>query len=208
MTATEEKVKIKVGIKPVEVESTVVYGPFDEAKKALENKGYRIISLEENARLRINQGAVFLVSRNGNWTREGVIYVRNKGFFLTKNSPIMENPVEATQASRKEIDCYLSDERFEKSLEDSVKLSAKKIPTNRFGENEMTIYAFGEIAEKYGQFLNESGIKEMPVWIASLQEKPSVRQIWFNYLGSRSGLLNVNIHLDFYYRLRGVKFSK
>ena len=31
-------------------DSAIAYAPFDKAKEALENKGYKIISLEENAK--------------------------------------------------------------------------------------------------------------------------------------------------------------
>ena len=40
--------------------------PFDQAKQELESDGYRIISLEENAKLRIQEGKDSFVSKNGN----------------------------------------------------------------------------------------------------------------------------------------------
>jgi len=59
------------------LDSVVITAPFDEAKQQLESQGYRIISLEENARLRMLEGANADVSINGNWVMES-IYVPGK----------------------------------------------------------------------------------------------------------------------------------
>ena len=114
--------QINVDVKPSGLYSAHVKAPFDLAKGILENAGYRIISLEENAVLRIQQGEDSFVSRNGNWTRESFVYHPEKGIYLTKNSPIMSNPTEATQAHREGKEFYLNDEQIEKALANSVKL--------------------------------------------------------------------------------------
>ena len=46
------------------LESAYEEAPFDEAKKELESQGYRIISLEENARLRMQEGKNAFISQN------------------------------------------------------------------------------------------------------------------------------------------------
>lgn len=202
-TATKTKPEVKIDIQPRGIASAVCYAPFDEAKQELEEQGYKIISLQGNAKLRIQEGKDAYVSQNGNRTREGVLYVQNKGIFLTKNSPIMENPEEATNYHRNGKDFYLNDNQVEEALTDAVELSNKPIPTNRFKDNKITDYAFGDIAEQYGRFLKDAGIKEMPVWIADLQDKPFARQLWLCRLGDGSGLNGGNWCLD-YGRLRGV----
>ena len=205
---TQTKHKVRVDIRITGIESAVVYAPFNEALEALTGEGYDVISLAQNAQLRIQQGKDSYISRNGNWTREGVLYVPQKGIFLTKNSPIMVNAKQATACHRKGKEFYLNDEQAEQALQDSVKLSGESIPTNRFSENEITNYAFGEIAEKYGNFLREAGIKEMPVWFANTQNKPFARQMVFGDLDRSSGLGSYGTGLDLHlgYRLRGVKF--
>src|SRR3989344_4366607 len=90
-----------IDIKPSRTYSAFIEAPFDKGKGALEKKGYSVISLKENALLRIQEGQVSFISQNGNWTREGAIYVPSKGRFLTKNSPIMANAQEATNCHRK-----------------------------------------------------------------------------------------------------------
>lgn len=185
--------EVNVDIKQGELGSAYIEAPFDKGKEALESKGYRIISLEENAGLRIQEGKDSFISRNGNWTREGVIYVPKKGIFLTKNSPIMDNAKEATDCHRNGKGFYLTDSQVERALEDSVKLKKKSIPTNRFKDNKIAIYAFGNYAEKYGQFLRNAGIKEMSVWLEDMQDKPFARQLWFWDINFESDRLDVMV---------------
>ena len=201
-------IKVNIDVRPRGIESAYVNTPFDEGKEELTKCGYRIISLEENARLRKQEGKGTNISTNGNWTREGVLYLNKKGIFLTKNSPIMANAKEATACHRKGQEFYLTDEQVEEGLADSVKLEPKEIPTNRFKDNEITVYAFGEDAEKYGQFLREeAGIKEMPVWLANIQEKPFARQMWFGGLDYRPVLDGYSWYLDCDSWVRGVRDS-
>ena len=104
----------------------------------------------------------------------------------------------------------MNDKQLERVLADSVQLSGKSIPTNKFNDNEITKYAFGDIAQKYGEFLGEAGINEMPIWLADLQEKPFARKVWFCWLGddSRSGLDCDGRYLHYGYGgVRGVKIS-
>lgn len=197
-------------IKPRGIASAYVTAPFDEGKEALAKSGYEIISLEGNSRLRMQEGANAFVSKNGNWVREGAVYVPNKGKFLTKNSPIITNAKEAIDCHRRGEDFYLTDEQVEQALAGSVLLSVSSIPTNRFGDNEITIYAFGKNAKNYGEFLREAGIQEMPVDTTDMQEKSFVRPVWFRRLdnNSRSGLGcdNRNLHYG-NNRVRGVNES-
>ncbi len=73
--------------------SAYVLAPFDEAKRSLEEAKYKIISLEENAKLRVQEKRdsvlskcacrncagriveISNVSDSGNWLREGLVYV-------------------------------------------------------------------------------------------------------------------------------------
>jgi len=189
-------VGIYVDIKSRGTASAYVVAPFDVGKEALAKEGYRIISLQENARLRMQEGKDAFVSQNGNWVREGVVYVPNKGMFLTKNSPIMANAKQATDCHRKGQDFYLTAEQVEQSLADSVELIRENIPTNRFAENKITVYAFGEDAQKYGDFLKEAQITEMPVFLASIGDKAFARQMWFRGLDFGSELYGARGLID------------
>jgi len=170
-------------IKSIRNDFAYVVAPFDVGKAELEKAGYEIISLEQNVQLRIQEGKDADISRNGNWVREGVLYVPKKGIFLTKKSPIMANAEEAISCHRNGKDFYLTDAQVEEALSDSVVILGDSIPANRFAENPVTVYAFGKTAEAYGQFLKEAGINEMPVWLANLQDKLFARQMWLHGLG-------------------------
>jgi len=208
--------KINVDIKQGKgMKSAYTQAPFDKGKEALENAGYRIISLEENVRLRMQEGEDSLISNNGNWTREGVIYVPKKGIFLSKKSPIMDNTKEATDYDRNERNFYLTNSQVEKALENSVELKKEEIPTNRFKDNKITVYAFGNSAEKYGKFLRDAGIgrtviKEMPVWLKDMKDnKPFAIQLWFGNLINKSALYGVGVDMAGDYNLvRGVRKSE
>ncbi|MAG79177.1 hypothetical protein CMI40_02265 [Candidatus Pacearchaeota archaeon] len=52
-----------------------VYALFDKALEKLNKKGYRLITLEENAKLRMLKGKDSYVSKNGNFVQEGTIYI-------------------------------------------------------------------------------------------------------------------------------------
>lgn len=188
---------IVVDIRPG-IESAIVYAPFDIAKETLENQGYRIISLEENARLRIQQSKYHYVSQYPNWVREGVLYVPRERNKLVRVSPILESADKATQAHRKfDQEFYPTRWQIEQSSTDSIDFPERAIVirTNRFDSEALTVYAFGgeKKAKAYGEFLHDAGIKKMPVYAedkdyVNEQNKPFVRQLWFGLLSRKSAL--------------------
>jgi hypothetical protein len=189
--------RICYDVKP-RADSAYVKAPFDEGKKMFEEIGYRIPSAEENARLRIEEGEKANVSKNGNWVLEGFIYVpKKKNVYFTKRSPIMENPRAATQAHRKKREFYPTEEQVERAIYPPVSIkipyTQKPIPTNRFAEDEVTIFAFGQTAQAYGDFLEQAGIKESDIYLADRgyvnhQEKAFAQQLW---------LLRLSVASDF-----------
>ena len=195
--------KIIQDIQPRGMYSAYVDASFDKAKQALEKDGYSIISLEQNARLRMQEGK----SRNGNWTREAFLYNPETNlWYLTKKSPIMDFPVEATNAHRKGREYFLTNEQVQRALENSVEVKDREIPTDRFGEDPLAVYAFGDSAQDYGLFLkDEGGIKKMPIWLSDSREKPFARQLCFWDLVYWSDLDGDNRFLHFAFRLRGVR---
>ncbi|HLC87208.1 MAG TPA: hypothetical protein VJH65_02960 [Candidatus Nanoarchaeia archaeon] len=198
---------------------------FDTAQKALEGKKYRIISLRENAILRINQKDSD-VSRTGNLVREGVIFVPKDGIYFTKNSPLLISAEEVVNAYRDNKEYYLSENQLEKALEkeNSIKVSSNEseiIPTNRFGEEELTTWAFGPIAKKYGEFLKEAGVSKMPVRLILIgrteippsitlkdfldrQDKPCANQLYFCGILLESTLSNKGFLLGPRLHVRGI----
>lgn len=201
--------EISTDIKPSSTILTSAYvdTAFDDGKEALESEGFEIIGLRDNAVLRMQEGANSYISQYGNWTREGVVYVPKKGVYLVRSSPIMANAKEATDCHRNGNEFYLTDEQVESALVDSVKLTGESIKTDKFIDNEVAVFAFGDSAEAYGNFLKENGIKNMLVYLASLGKKPFVIQLWFLRLDDDSELNSVNRYLNHGYRVRGVRSS-
>lgn len=173
----EIKVDIINGMK-----SAYVAAPFDQAKESLENEGYKMISLEQMAQLRIQEGKDSFVSQNGNWTKEGFLYVPKKGIFLTKNSPIMKSAEKATEGHRNRQDFYPTSKQVETALADSCKITNKEIPTSRLAEEELCAYAFGSQAKAYGEFLKEAGIKNLHIYIGGMHDKLFATQAWLGGL--------------------------
>ena len=193
-----------------EIISAYIEAPFDQGKELLESNKYRLITLEENAKLRMQEGAKAYCSRNGNWVQEDFIYIKGKGVILPKGySPICENAEQATACHKVNKELYLTDEQVEKSLANYILLSRNannfEIPTNDFKNNDIANYIFGKSSEDYGKFLREAGINNMPLWFANLENKSFARKVWFWYLGDRSDLNGYDKGLGNYYWSRGVR---
>lgn len=164
------------------IESICVSAPLDKAIKYFDKKGHQIISLRDNAILRMQEGVNSFVSKNGNFTREGVLYVPGKGTFITKISPLIKHAEEAIHEQRGGVEYYLTDKQVEEALENAVQIkqrSSNFIPTNRFGCYSVTARVFGNIAKEYGNFLREAGIKEMPCVPYHDKGMDYARQMWF-----------------------------
>ena len=211
-----KNMEIQVDIKPTGIESAVVTAPFDEALKTLTEQRYGVISLAQNAQLRIQQGKDAYISRSGNWTREGILYVPGEKPKLVKNSPILFSAAQATEAHRKGKDFYPTKEQIESALTNSVDFPQEniEIPIDRFGSDALSVFAFDgeDEAIAYGEFLRNAGIKKMPVYAVDKnyvekENQPFTRQMWFGDLDGRSGLNDDDRYLDFDGGLRGVKMS-
>ena len=178
--------------------SAYVRAPFDQAKARLEKAGYAVITPEQFAQLRIAKGAKHSVSTNGAYNSMGVVMIPQKGRYLTNLSLVMENPIGATQAHRNRKEFAVSNEDAERALaRGSVVISYNQsaIPTNRFGEDAIGVFAFGKFAKAYGEFLAEIGITELPLWFndekyINSQKNAFANQAWLHRLGDdfRSGL--------------------
>jgi len=148
------KPKVNVDVRRNGIESAYVVAPFDKAKEVLENAGYRIISLEENAQLRIQEGLDSDISKFGNYVREGFIYtpLTNKRL-ITKRSPIINYPQEAVYSNEHRQDFCLSREQLEEALSDSIEQNDEAVYRASFSEHPIMRFSFGDIAEAYKDFL-------------------------------------------------------
>jgi len=174
------------------LESAYVKTRFDMAMEKLRSKGYRIITLSENAKLRMQEGEDAFISQHGNWTAEDFIYLPgsydNKPVYITKKLLITQNAEKATECHRCYEEFCLSPEQVDYALEDAVQVKDTVIPTNRFGEDELTSFCFGKQAKAYGKFLKNAGLDKIEIYLDKHIWKPFARKVWFSGVCDRSGL--------------------
>ncbi len=148
---------IKIVDESVKNEIVIFKGCYGEAENCLFCNGCRVAYAEEVAKARIEQGEGADISTSHGWTREGLIYLpREHDVFLTKNPPRLGK---SWQCDEQSVMRY----QLEGSLVSAVKVRNTSIPTNRFGEEELTRYLFGKNAQEYGNFIKEAGIGQMHI---------------------------------------------
>ncbi len=193
--ATKTKPELRVDVIPSGVQSAVVEAPFDEGKETLEKASYELISGELNAGLRIQQGREAYVSQNGNYLKEGLIYVperfgKKAGTWIPKESLVIQNPTKATNAHRNGKEFYVSDEKVEEVLKGAVKLHENQVPVEELANDEAMARVFGANTKDYGLFLKEAKINSIRFYLSSLEDKPFANQLWLGGLSlGGSGLV-------------------
>jgi hypothetical protein len=173
---------------------------FDDASEAVLNtKADGLITLKELAYARIQEGKDSSVSTNGSYVKEGSLFVpkvSNKRIWL-RESLVLQNPADAVKAHKKGNE-YLLPEDFDvdKHLEQIGKdnyfvvSDTTPVPTNRFDEDSRMQWAFGDVAQQYGQFLADAGIKNVNIYMHTNNDnhidsraRPFANQLWLHRLG-------------------------
>lgn len=200
--------KLQIDIDKNGVKSGVVRASLDISKRVFEENNYNAISIEEQARLRIQEGYFSEISQFGNRTMECFIYDRRRKYvYITKISPVLENAEEAVRLNAKGRSFVLSEEQIEKALVNSVKVRRTKIPTNRLADEAETVFSFGDIARPYGEFLWEYRIKTIQILISNFREQSFANQAWFYWLGDDSSIVGLRPLSHRNCRVRGISYS-
>lgn len=155
------------------IKTGTITAPFDEGLRYLMNEGCRIISLEDAARLRVENGINSEFCKKILIVREGFVRVPGVGDFLTKKSPIIMRAKQAAGCHGKEEEFYLrdylSEEQINRILDErngnAIRILDEKIPTDEFEDNRLTRFAFGKFARDYGDFLRKNGIHEITLFV-------------------------------------------
>lgn len=95
---------VKPDYKNNELETTVVARPFDTALAELTNDNYQLISLAQNAQLRLEAGARHEISQYGNYVEQGAVHHEGeKGIVLAKSYLLVDEKLIclAVEANRK-----------------------------------------------------------------------------------------------------------
>lgn len=194
--------KLKVDIKRNGVESAYVFASnFYKGKEALEKEGFRVISLQENAALRMLEGEDSSISKKGNWVRESLIYVSREEFYITKNSPAITN---------KSCDLQ-TPEQVKKSFENSIRLPGEietllgrgypeplTISTKEFGDEPVTNFLFAHYARRHGRFLEKARGYELVIKLPKVYSDTPLPYFSQIYLGEVDKLESSG-HVEFYY---------
>src|SRR3989344_8118012 len=196
-----------------------INAPFDRAKIVIEYADCKLATAQQVAQARIVAGPESSVSKYGSWVAENFVYFPNGKIFVTKaeNSPILKHPAEATEAHRNGIEFHISEEEaasLEKLAVSGEVYTLKqtesyKIPIGRFAKDGLASFVFRDTTADYAKFLQEAGVKEVPVWLVDSksvkeQKAPFAKVLWHNGLYDRPdldggrGLING-------YRARGVR---
>ncbi len=172
----------------------LVNATFNSSLNKLRSNGYEIVSLPQIAFLRTKESGRGELSRSDSLVKEGIICFPNDKPRLVRISPIIFHPKEAVSAHKDFKEFYPIREHLDNSLNNSVELprTTFRIQTNRFGENEITAFAFGseENARNYGNVLRGNGIEKMPFVIGGLydykDQRPYARQLLIYSLRTNS----------------------
>ena len=180
--------------------------PFDKALQTLEQQGIRTpINARDLAYARIQEGRASPLCNCGSYVREGVLYVPDKTLFI-RNSLLLRKKVseQAVEAHRSGNEFYV-DEKFVKQYQEQAekdkdkepqkrkvltlnKMKTFEISTDKFTDEELTLWLFGDQTEDYGNFLRENKINEMPVYLSGNSDRNFANQLWLSYLDGRSYL--------------------
>ncbi len=197
------------------VYSATAHGPFAESVARLTDDSFHLVSMRDMAILRMNTGKMSHPSLGGNFVREAMLFIPHDGIYLTKAAPILSSPAETKKAGHDNLsgkEYVPSADLIQSALEHSFKIPYKPlpVPTNRFGEEGLTHFAFEEVAQDYGLFLQEAAIYSMPVWV--LHEwmvngygAPFARQAYLRCFDNWSGIIHSNMDLDRPAMVRGLR---
>ena len=215
---------------------TIIYchdSAFDTASKVVLKKSDELIPFRDLAYARIKDAK----AHDGNWkesslctigsyVKEGSLFVpnaSNKRIWL-RESLVLKNPSDAVKAHKKEGEYLLKRFKVESHLEKIGKgnyfvlTDTTPVPTNRFGEDERTVWLFGDQAKPYGEFLGSKpvGISKSNIWMYTdndkgndkgidAQSRPFANQLWLLGLGDNSNVGGDSRYLNSNSGVRGVR---
>lgn len=183
-----------------EYASARVYRRFDQGKKFLEARGFRIQDGAVTAKLRMTLPRDKHIVRHGHWIRAGVIYRPGEDDLLIPESNIVSSDLAAHAAARcqkEQKEYHLDKSVLEKCLQGAINIPDDEIqiPTERLGDEALTVLAIGggnaAIARDYGAYLKEHGglkyikfVRLSKGWVDS-QESPFERLLLFHGIGDK-----------------------
>lgn len=195
-----------------------VNSPFDIASALIKGIKAQHISARYLAYSRIKEGRKSSLCQYGSYVKEGVLYIpkQKDRILLVDNSLVLRNPEKAVedhhQCKEFFIDKNINDllEELKRKDEIFVLKNLEAIPTNRFGEDERTVWLFQDYAKNYGDFLRDEKTSAITLDFESSSSIDShtghyANQLWVGGIGSPfSHILGGNGLLSFELGARGL----
>jgi hypothetical protein len=194
-----------------ELTTAISFGVFEELVPQFSLRGFKLISLEENAWLRISRGKYSPECWTGNFLREGFMYIPGRGAYLIRHSPINDNLKTSRMANSLGSEYHVTLKESERHLKNAVQIpyDLKEIKVSDFETNSITQFAFGSAVSEYANFLKDANVDKLPIWLlpeglVDGQSQPFIRQAILRCMDNWSGLIgsHADLHLPY-----GVRFS-
>ncbi|MEK6909202.1 MAG: hypothetical protein AABX23_04080 [Nanoarchaeota archaeon] len=212
---------VSIYVSPSGIESAVTSGVnFKESLAELKKIGHKVITLRENAKLRIQQGKEADISQNGNYVMQGNVYLQGETGIIVAESPYLTNATMLRKAIKENNqgryfstpNRKLYDQFHKQAQEDTSKDPRERravfMPSDgRFAisqrENpEIFEFLLGEFGQSYLEFVKQDSLDFFPVSQETLKSYSGTvpTQLWFGLGGGRSYLVG-----DFYLDLGGLR---
>lgn len=216
--------KLVVDFEYKNIVSAIVAAPYNEGKEILESKGYREITLEENAFIRSvsnpkkRKESVWV---EGNRVKENCLYIPRKGIYLSKYCFPKDFPDKITMCHKDHEEFYLDEENgFNKDkIQEILNYSIRLVKDNKrdklevsigdIGSDKRTQFAFGKSAGDYCSVLEKElekdDVDNIVFWFDRINDRPFVRKVFFasRANGSRFACSYKGLHQPYF--LRGIK---
>jgi len=198
---------------PISIEN-LISGVFYDSRllSYLESEEYEVITGERLASLRIQEGSESNVYKRHQLVREAALFLPGEKPRVIRSPPYLESISKLKSAMETNKLKFLKDnggnyirslpfrvgeiipteEEISAALPGSAMFPHKKIPTDRFGDEEITTWLFGggdsKKAREYGEFLKSNGAGH--AWSASIlgsEEMPYIRPLSVDGVNSLCG---------------------
>lgn len=196
---------------------------FDKVLSRYIDDSNELISARDLAFARVSEPKkINAFSRKGSYVKEGSLFVPNSKYkrIWLRESLVLPNASDAVNAHSQKKEYFLSEDfSVDKYLEQIGKNNyfivsdTSAIPTNRFGEDPRTVWAFQDQAKEYGLFLqNKANISQIKIFMNTNddkyidnQGKSFVNQLWLRGLNKHSNIDGYYKGLAGNYLVRGVR---
>lgn len=131
---------------------------FNLALTRLKSEEAHLMSAEEKARVILREGLKSSTYNTPSFVSEAGIVIPGQGFYLVKNSPILQDSYSAGISSFIGEEYTLNAAKLEKILKEAVKVGRLHVPTKELDKDPATRLLFGESAKYLGEMLHNRQI--------------------------------------------------